>query len=156
MKTVGWLRLRPDAAMESGVVPPSPRAVEEEEEEEDGQEEEGQEEEDEEEADDVRSTAVELLLCGDSSLISIWFLRGPVEMFWMLYWLKEDEEEAPADGAGGRPEEAEEQEEEEEAPTAEAEGVEEEGATAEEEEEDAGEALEEAEACWMACRKEGA
>lgn len=29
-------------------------------------------------------------LCGDSNLISIWFFRGPVEIFWMLYWPKED------------------------------------------------------------------
>lgn len=45
-------------------------------------------------------------LCGDSSLISIWFFRGPVEIFCMLYWPKEDEtgpavdEEEEGDGEG--------------------------------------------------------
>lgn len=131
---MGWLRLRPAAPIESGVVePPS-------EDEEAGQE----EEEDEEE--DVRSTqdvAAELLRCGDSSLISIWFLRVPVEMFWMLYWLKEQDE--------GRPEAEEEAAE-----------LEEGHAGAEEEEEAAEEAAEEEEeeawdpAAEMACRKEGA
>lgn len=36
-------------------------------------------------------------LWGDSSFISIWFLRGPVEMFWMLYWLKEEPDEGRGD-----------------------------------------------------------
>lgn len=43
-----------------------------------------------------RRTAAEVVpeppapLCGDSNFISIWFFRGPVEIFWMLYWPKDD------------------------------------------------------------------
>lgn len=29
----------------------------------------------------------ELFFCGGLSLIFIWFFRGFVEIFWMLYWL---------------------------------------------------------------------
>lgn len=81
---MGWLRLRPGPPVERGVLG-TPT------EEEEGQE----EEEDEREPLLVRSTAVvvvELLLWGDSSLISIWFLRGPVDIFWMLNWLTVDRE----------------------------------------------------------------
>lgn len=66
---MGWLRLKPGPPMERGVVGTEATAVEE-------GEEDGQEEEAEEDRGPllVRRTAVvvvELLLCGDSSLISI-------------------------------------------------------------------------------------
>lgn len=81
---------------------------------------EGQEGQEEEEEDRelllVRSSAVlvlELLRWGDSSLISIWFLRGPVDMFWMLNWLTVDREV-------GMTEEEEEDEQEDNTPEGEA------------------------------------
>lgn len=98
--------------MERGVVGTEPPTTED-------VDEEGQEDGVEEERGPlpVRSTAVvvvvELLLWGDSSLISIWFFRGPVEMFWMLYWLMVDIEV-------GMTEEDEEEEQEEETPEEEA------------------------------------
>lgn len=48
-------------------------------------------------------------LCGDSSLISIWFFLGPVEMFWMLNWLKDDDSGPAADDDEEDEEEDEEQ-----------------------------------------------
>lgn len=97
--------------MERGVVGTEPPTTED-------VDEEGQEDGVEEERGPllVRSTAVvvvELFLWGDSSLISIWFFRGPVEMFWMLYWLMVDIEV-------GMTEEDEEEEQEEETPVEEA------------------------------------
>lgn len=107
---MGWLRLSPAPPIEMGVEEPELGAREEE-------QEDGQEEEVELQA--TRGAELERRsehepepepLCGDSSFISIWFLRGPVEMFWMLYWLKEeldegsgDEEawDATAEGMGG-------------------------------------------------------
>lgn len=104
---VGWLRLSPVPSMESGV---------DDDEEGDWQAEDA----DAEAGRGVTSVAmapavpVPLTLCGDSSLISIWFFLGPVEMFWMLNWLNEDESEEAAgsadkddgkDGAGAEEEE---------------------------------------------------
>lgn len=82
--TVGWLRLSPGPPMESGAEEPAEAASEEEE---------GDGQDDDVELQEVREVDPEhisvavaeaeapLTLCGDSSLISIWFFLGPVEMF---------------------------------------------------------------------------
>ena len=113
MYTVGWLRLSPGPPIESGAEDPAEAASEEEEG--DGQDEdvelqEGRAAEPEHTSVAVAEAAAPPPRCGDSSLISIWFFLGPVEMFWMLNWLNEDDSGPAADD-----DEDEEDEEEEEA-----------------------------------------
>lgn len=93
---MGWLRLSPAPPMEIGAEGAS--------EDDDGQDEDVELQAargPEPERRSVAEAGPPAALCGDSSLISIWFFRGPVEMFWMLYWLEEGEgeEEEGMEGA---------------------------------------------------------